>query len=168
MGNKNTKNEDLEDLRVRLERIEREADLDGDGVVTKAELQKWSANELHAKDTEITFLRAELAEARQKNKRWEGLYKKLHERYEELQGTVAKGEVRPANESISTTAVEAFVDELLEDPNINIYMLPDSVERPIYVNTLKMVLSMLQKTLNKTNLDIIGHQFKVVMEPSEN
>jgi len=66
---------------------------------------------------------------------------------------------------VSQTAIEKYVDDLLSDPNINIYYLPDSIEKPIYVNTMKMLLSILQKSLNHINIDVVGHELKFHIEP---
>jgi hypothetical protein len=46
-------------------------------------------------------------------------------------------------------------------------MLPDSIEKPLYTNTLKIILSIVQKMFNHTSLDIIGHQVTMQMEPTE-
>lgn len=40
-------------------------------------------------------------------------------------------------------------------------MLPDQIEKPLYINTLKILLNIVQRTFNNINLDIIGHKFKM-------
>lgn len=115
----------------------------------------------------VSDLREQLHAEKAKSAKWEAAYAKLHQRHEDyLESIAKKADVAPTS-VISNGAISRFVDELLADPNINIYYMPDSIEKALYTNILKIVLSLVQKSLNHTNLDIIGHEFKMSMRPTE-
>lgn len=160
----------------RVHRLEEGADLNRDGLVTKEELKEYSTRELKLRDTEILSLREEILELREQkrgavkkakemSKAYDALYAG-HEAYLEMIAKEKESGEKPATSVISSKAVDRFVDELLSDPNINIYLLPDSVEKPLYANTLKIILSILQKMFNNVNIDVIGHEFKMRMQPT--
>lgn len=164
-------------LQDRLSRLESAADLNKDGFVTKKELDEYISRQLADKDAELSSLRIDkmrlqekLDQERKNVIKWKQAYDDLHKRHEDYLQMLANKEndasASPASQHISNQAIGRFVDELLEDPNINIYMLPDSIEKPLYVNFLKIFLSLLQKILHNTNLDLIGHEFKVNMRPT--
>ena len=113
--------------RIRL--LEQKADLNNDGVVTKEEFTQYTAMQSLDKDRKIQQLRERLAET---EKQYEQVQRKhealLHHLEQEDKSELA------SNTTISTKAIDAFVDELLDDPKINIYWLHDSIERPLYRN----------------------------------
>lgn len=117
-------------------------------------------------DNNLSSLNKELCAAKERADKWERAYNDLHKRHEDYLESIAKESDKPPTSVISTGAISRFVDELLADPNINIYYLPDTIEKPLYTNILKIVLSLVQKSLNHTNLDIIGHEFKMSMRPT--
>ena len=181
MGNtfiKNNNTNTISSLQNRLVNIEKLADIDGDGIVTKKELKDWTTKELKLYESEILLLRSERANAEdtikklndeleQQKKR----YNELHKKYESCLEVGSAQSPLPyenlsQNHTISNKALKKFVDDILQDPNLNIYLLPDNIEKPLYMNTLKILLSVVQKVLNNTNLDIIGHEFKLQMQPS--
>ena len=69
--------------------------------------------------------------------------------------------------SIDSVAVDSFIDKLLSDPNTNVYLIPDSVERLVYTNVLKLILHSLQKTLDSTHLDFLGHEIRLTLVPKQ-
>ena len=161
----------IQNIQDRLAYLEQAADTNRDGLVTRQELEQYTATQLNVKDQELCNLRQELSAAREKNVKMQQMYDEAHRRHEELLEQISKEKADKVHKKdptsvVSNGAIERFVDELLKDPNINIYLLPDSIEKPIYVNTLKIVLSLLQKSLNHTNLDIIGHEIKMQMQPN--
>lgn len=160
----------------RLQRLEQAIDSNGDGIVTKTELQGYLKN----RDSELAMLQTEKAVLQKQILKMEELHEialenseketvKWHNAYVSLQEKFIKLEAEKNTNKpsvICNGAVDDFVDELLKDPNINIYLLPDSIERKVYSNTLKIILSTLQKMFNNTNLDIIGHQLKLSLQPT--
>jgi hypothetical protein len=141
------------------------ADINRDGYVTKAELQEYLANGEH---TQIEELRQEKLRLQKRFDRLQTAYDELHARQDALLSD-RRVSVEPLDAStapaISNEAIESFVDELIADPEINIYVLPDGIERQMYVNTLKILLNILQRTLNTTEMSLIGHRFKIGLAP---
>ncbi len=70
------------------------------------------------------------------------------------------------SESISTETIKKFVDTIVDDPQNNIYGLPDAIERRMYANVFKIALLSLQKVLSTAKIELIGHTIKMNMTPS--
>lgn len=66
---------------------------------------------------------------------------------------------------LNNDAIDDFVEELLNDPETNIYLLPDAIERPLYANLLKLMFHSLEKAVKSFKVDFIGHEIKIVFEP---
>jgi hypothetical protein len=79
----------------------------------------------------------------------------------------AKVSVR-ASHVISRVRVEKFVDELLSDPDVNIALVPDSIEKPLYVNAVLIMLHLLQHTLEKSQVVLLDHVIKARFVEDEN
>lgn len=58
----------------------------------------------------------------------------------------------------SRKAIEEFVDQLLKDEDINIGLLPDSIEKKIYSNVLKLIVSILDKLLDSCEIRLLNHK----------
>jgi len=67
--------------------------------------------------------------------------------------------------NLNNQAIDDFVEELLNDPETNIYLLPDAIERPLYANLLKLMFHSLEKAVKSFKVDFIGHEIKIVFEP---
>jgi hypothetical protein len=61
--------------------------------------------------------------------------------------------------------VDKFVTQLLEDPNVNVYGLPDSVESAMYRNTIRLMLGAMEKVFENVQIEFIGHKINIVMQP---
>lgn len=166
----------------RLKRLEEMADVNGDGIVTRRELEEYTVAKLNEKESEIEMLRArnvylteKIIRMKSKHKEEVSKWKRAYETsylntqklIDERASTRDINSTTPVNSTISSQSIDKFVDELIADPNINIYLIPDTVEKTIYSNTLKMVFSLLQKTFNNVSVDIIGHEFKLKMQPTD-
>ena len=152
----------------RIHLLEQRADLNNDGVITKEEYQQFSAMQSLEKDRKINKLRERLAKEEDKVKELHRHYQELQAKHQALLDYLAdenKADIAQSTQ-LSTKAIDAFVDDLLADPKINIYWLHDSIERPLYRNMLIMMLSILQKTLNSASLNVIGHEFRTSMQPT--
>lgn len=104
--------------------------------------------------------------------KWKNAYEALYTQHTNLLESIVdaekSGDKPNANASaISDKAVAIFVDQMLADPNINIRLLPDSIERPLYINIVKFNLALLQKTLANVSAEVIGHSVQLSMRPVE-
>ena len=62
---------------------------------------------------------------------------------------------------ISKVNVEALVEKMLENDQINIAMLPDSIERKLYTNVITGMLAAMDEVLSTMKLNIGGTQLKL-------
>ena len=69
--------------------------------------------------------------------------------------------------NISNEAIDRFVQSLIDDPNTNIYGLPDRAEKLLYRNTLRLVLGSMEKIFDNTGIEFVGHRLKVTIQPIE-
>jgi len=143
-------------------------DLNGDGVITRSEFDQWlktTYNQqtleyqalLANRDVTINDLRKQINILSEANEQLRSVNNKSNKtrRVETLQ----------TSSGISKEKINEFVDELLKDENINIKYLPDYVEKQLYRNIFTIAVGVLDKILNTTELNMIGHQIKLSIEP---
>lgn len=69
---------------------------------------------------------------------------------------------------IDDKAIEEWVQkELLDDPDINVYLLPDAVEKRVYTKLIKKVLNLAGKLVDGTEVDVLGHKLVLSIQPVE-
>ncbi|CAD7957917.1 unnamed protein product [Amoebophrya sp. A120] len=61
---------------------------------------------------------------------------------------------------VNTEAIALFVDELLNDEELNILWLPDVIESEIYKHALTTVIAMLEDVLASLEITVLGLQFR--------
>lgn len=147
-------------IQKRLKRLESNADANADGIVTRTEMENYMATQLKMREDELLRLRAEL-------KRVQKAYSALSKQHDDVLQKVHDG--RPTEivtAAVNPAAINAFVDEMLDDPNINIYGLPDRFERAMYRKLFKMALAGLDKTFQNLSVDIMGHSIRMNIQPS--
>eukprot|EP00980_Cylindrotheca_fusiformis_P020145 scaffold7212_cov165-Cylindrotheca_fusiformis.AAC.5 len=65
-------------------------------------------------------------------------------------------------EGVSEADVDALVHVILEDPSINIALIPDSIEAAIYKSTIRLTLNVFYRLLSKLNgAPLLSHQIQV-------
>ena len=62
---------------------------------------------------------------------------------------------------ISKVNVEALVDKMLANVDINIRLLPDSIERKIYTNVITGIMATVDEVLSTVTLNIAGKKLKL-------
>lgn len=142
----------------RLSRLEKQADLNSDGVVTRQEMETFMAMQLQRRENDLLKLNEE-------KKRLQEAYDRLYKEHLDVLEQINKGASFTPVSKISDKAIETFVDTLINDPEINIYGLPDRLEKAMYRNTLKMVMHSLEKVFSNVGVELIGHRLRVNMEP---
>jgi len=63
-------------------------------------------------------------------------------------------------------AIEDYIDDFLQDEEIN-SCLPDKMERKMYKNVLVKTITLLEKVLETTEIQILNHRIRLVLEPME-
>lgn len=154
-----------------------QADLNGDGVVTRSEFEQWIVSNdrqqsleyqslLASRDVTIHDLRKQVKELTKVN---EQLRTTHHHHHTKSRGRGTEPIDNPDGNTtvnaLSKEKINEFVEELLNDENINIKYLPDYVERQLYRNIFTIAIGVLEKLLNTTEINMIGHQVKLSMQP---
>jgi hypothetical protein len=67
---------------------------------------------------------------------------------------------------INEDVLEQVADRLLANPTIRSKLVPDAVERQIYVNCLKVIFRVLQLVANSFRIRVCGHDIRLALEPS--
>ena len=65
---------------------------------------------------------------------------------------------------LSDAAIRQYVDRLLADPAIN-SMVPDSIERRIYIRFIHLLLALIKQTLESTRIEFLNHVITFRIEP---
>jgi len=69
---------------------------------------------------------------------------------------------------VSPEMVNRYVDNILANPDINIASIPDSIERIIYVSTVRLTLNAIYEPLSALHgLKILGHHLKLERKQSD-
>ena len=50
-----------------------------------------------------------------------------------------------------------MVKKILDNKDINIGLLPDSIESKLYENIIRLLLSLIKETLDTTKIEFLGH-----------
>jgi len=66
---------------------------------------------------------------------------------------------------LSIKRLNEYVEELLQNENINIKYLPDFAERQIYRNTFSILFKLFNKLFDTTSIKFMGHKMKLDIEP---
>lgn len=67
--------------------------------------------------------------------------------------------------TLSKDEIKRFVDDLLSDEDINIGLLPDAIEKPLYNNILIILMKLVQHSLDDLKISFMGHDLKISLEP---
>lgn len=68
----------------------------------------------------------------------------------------------------SLHAIEQYVHTLLQDTDVNIALLPDCIEKKLYSNTIKILVSLLYKVLKGFRISLFNHTISLVIYPNLN
>ena len=128
-------------------------DANHDGLVTRKEME--------------AYINAQLEEKEQEAIHWRQAYDDLFKKHNQVLEQLARDNTLDAakQSNISGDAVQKFVDELLADPNVNIYGFPDKIEAALYRNVIRMILGAMENLFNNVNVDFIGHKITMAMVP---
>jgi len=119
-----------------------------DEVVTKKELE--------------IYVQTQLINSKEEIENWKKSYELLQDRYDKLLDSIKDDTVistRDIESSISTQALKEYIEkEILEDPDANLRLIPDPLERKIYLTVYKTIMKSLEKVCNTTSIDLLNHR----------
>jgi len=143
----------------RLKELESHADLDGDGIVTREEMETYMATKLQLREAELI----ELRDALEKEKS-EHIH--IREKYEELRELYTSDNPEKVSVSrISGKVIKRFIEEQLEDPDHNWKNVPDIVEKPVKLAEYKASLELIEHLFSMGYFDIAGHRIQGTIKP---
>jgi hypothetical protein len=137
--------------------MQKHADTNKDGVVSREEMETYMATQMQVREDELARLKRELA-------RVQSAYEALNVKMVESR-TTESIKIDHFDSKVDDGAIDAFVQGILDDPNANIYGLPDVIERAMYKRAAKMTLMSLEKIFENLAFEIIGHKLQVIMRP---
>ena len=150
------------DLEARLESLESKADLNGDGTVSRQEMETYMATQLKLREDELIRLN-------QENEALKDALEKAHERYEVLLDKVRSGDTACIQSSkVSSAAIDDQIQKWLDDPHTNFGWIPDRAERFAYKKMLSSMLGGMEKLFESFALEFMGHRMMITMQPTKN
>lgn len=63
---------------------------------------------------------------------------------------------------LDDTALDAMVTNILQNEHVNMKYLPDAVEKQLYRNVIRLVLGLLEESLERMELTVLGQ--KITLE----
>lgn len=75
-------------------------------------------------------------------------------------GNILKKPKKPTTNTTEDQVIHKIVDRYLSNHMINNTVIPDSIERQIYTNILKLAIGLLKDTLEHTHVEVLGHKIK--------
>ena len=146
--NKVTKDE----LRLYFDQITDQVDKNTDGVITHDELEN--------------YVNAQMDLSNKETEKWKNAYEKLHEKYDNLLDTLRLEETKVLDISqISTQALKDYVESEVIGTDANIKLIPDPLERRVYLTVYKTIMKSLEGLFNTTSVDIINHRISFAIQP---
>lgn len=95
-------------------------------------------------------------QTKEMRKQYNELYKAVHE-YEH---TPKHAPQMPINTPISTELIHQYVQNMLDQEEYNIGYIPDFVERQIYEKFFRLLLALLERTIETSSVKIMGHEIR--------
>lgn len=131
-------------------------DANYDGVVTREEME--------------TFFREQLSQQQhlpsERERRLELELKELQDAYAARLIRSQEKVVHPSNIEISNERIAEVADGIIRNPATNIQGFPDFVERRIYENALKIMLSTIAGASERSSIQIAGHEIRWSITPA--
>ena len=182
MGNSSSSTKlEIEELKKRLLDIEK-LDKNNDGKVSKEEMDLWIKD--HKKDMDALRIAVE----RNLDVKYERIIQENHDykakiaelqchidllqkQNDNLRSSIIHTNDRVVNmdksklTELSKERVDAFVEELLNDENVNIKYLPDFVERQLYRNIFSLLINVIENMLDTMNIQFMGHTITFDLKP---
>lgn len=70
-------------------------------------------------------------------------------------------------EDAQERAINAIVNRIMANDNINQRYIPDAVERRMYRNVVKVVIGMAQELTENSSIQVLGHRLSFTLVPIE-
>jgi len=180
-------------LSQRIESLQKQIDVDKNNIVTKDELLKYfgqlsdkidkNSDGVITQNELKSYVNQQLMVSQDEVVKWKNAYEKLYDQYEKLKTdfdnlehdyvnnnhtNIIEKENRETNGGsyISTDALKDYIQHEILDTDANLSLIPDPIERKIYLTLFKTVMkSLLEGLVRTTSVDIANHRWTSSINP---
>lgn len=150
----------VNELKISIDDIRSKADKNGDGVVTKDELENYVLKVVSSKDEEIVVLNKIVEDLRKENIL-------LRNKMLEMNDSSVNREQDDSQViMIDDDIISLLAQEIIANPSTNMKYVPDVIEIQAYEKAFKAILMSIGVALKSTSFDVLGHTLKVSLRPS--
>jgi len=166
-------NDQLKNLHERLEKIE-QIDLDGDGIISKNEFEKWRNDIEHKYEEKVDNLQNTLRNLHNEVDTLKNVNEELENTLLDKNALIQRlganietdSDVKELVNMLSKEQINMYVEELLANEETNIKYLPDVVERQLYRNVFRLAIKILNKIMSSMSFELINHKMNINMIPN--
>lgn len=84
---------------------------------------------------------------------------------EKDQKITSRSQVGVGKTPVSTDALKVYIDQMLENQDLNIKYIPDFVEKQLYQNIFYLLLNLVDHIVETSQAQFLGHEIKFVLQP---
>lgn len=132
----------------------------------RRELEATLTEQLATKDHEIQELRQELTTTQLALAQLEQQFPSLPQITftKDIQKSDSQPEIQPVSR-VSEAAIDSLVQGILTDHELDLPLIPNSIEARLYRKIIRQALLSIAKMTQGIHLDLLGHQIRVILEP---
>ena len=173
--NNNNNNKTIED---EIKSLKEQMDKDRNNQITKDELDQYfillaSAIDKNSdgkitKDELELYVTGKLGESNKEIEKWKQAYENLRDEYENLLDQIGNNNNNNKiviDNGISTKGLKDYIEKEIMKSDANIKLIPDPLERKVYLTMYKTIMKSIEKLCNTTTIDLIGHQISFSIRP---
>lgn len=141
-----------DELKEYFEKLSSKIDQNSDGVITHDELESYVETQLESSQGEI--------------EKWKTAYENLHDKYEQLLDQLRSEETRVIDVSqVSPQALKDYIKSEIINTDANMGLVPDALEKKIYLAVYKTIMNSLEGLFNTTSVDLLNHRISFAIQP---
>jgi hypothetical protein len=164
-----------QELETRLQQLEQLLDRDRNNIVTKDELHNYFSQltDKIDKNSDGIITRSELEwyvntqikTGQEEVEKWKSSYETLHNNYEQLLDKLRSKEKVIAESNISSEALKEYIQTEIIDTDANLGLVPDILEKKIYLTVYKTIMKSLEGLFNTSSVDLLNHRISFSIYP---
>lgn len=162
------------DTDERIKQLEQKIDTNNDNIVTKSELDhyfKMMSDKIDkngdgvVSKTELELYVNSKLNNNSETEKWKQAYEKLYDTHVDLLDQVKGDQPIEIESNISEKALKDYIKTEIIDTDANLGLIPDALEKKIYLTVYKTIAKSLESLFNNTNLDTINHRVRISINP---
>lgn len=141
-----------DELKEYFEKLSSKIDQNSDGVITHDELK--------------SYVETKLETSKEETELWKTAYENIHNKYEELLEQLRSEETRVIDVSqVSPQALKDYIKSEIINTDANMGLVPDALEKKIYLAVYKTIMKTLEGLFNTTSVDLLNHRISFAIQP---